>query len=196
MDIFTFLTSIFASAAWPVTALVMVLLLRRPLTEILLEIRKLKWGGLEAEFGSELGQARELIDREPGKEPFSLLNDKFPQKSRDFLLKLAELSPRSVILEAWRDVDVAAVKALERHRLLPNSQRLPNTGVAVQTLLDAHLIDDAEFQVFAILRNLRNRAAHDSRFELTKEEAIEYAIMAERLARTLETLNRQRERAS
>ena len=191
MDVLTFIAEIFKSVVWPVSTLLIVFFLRRPLRDLLLAVRKLKWGELEAEFGKDLERVRDLIDDRELESP-PVISPEFPESSRTFLLKLANASPRSAVLEAWRQVETAAVQAVRNQT--SNGDLPRHTATVGKTLLGAGLIDDAEFQVFTILRGLRNRAAHESHFELAQDEAIEYAIMAQRLANTIESRNIQKEK--
>ena len=132
-----------------------------------------------------LERARTLIDEDTTIDFPAVTSQAFPDKYRAFLLRLADASPRSAVLEAWRQVEIAASEAVRRQHLDNGISRPP--VVVGKTLLEAGLIDDAEFQVFSILRSLRNRAAHETSFELAQDEAIEYAIMAQRLAHALES---------
>lgn len=186
MDLLTFTAQLFSSIAWPIAAVVVALLLRQPLAGVLNALRRIKVSGVEAEFGRRLEQARELIDDEPRTNVPPLTSPAYPDKNREFLLKLAEHSPRSVILEAWRGIETAATKALSRTNGDIKSARGLSSTVTGKALVNANLIDDTESQLFSILRDLRNRAAHEQNFNLAQDEALEYAILAQRLSSNLE----------
>lgn len=181
MDIWTFASSLFSSIAWPIAAVVIAILLRKPFSSLLKDVRKLKWNGLEAEFGADLGIAQDLIDQDANVSSRVLTNEVIPKDHRELLLKLAELSPRSVVLEAWREVETAIANALGAN----TETNKTVAGIRPQKLLDAGLIDDAEYQLLSILKDLRNRAAHERQFFLGKEDAVEYALMANRIVSTL-----------
>ena len=111
MDILTFFSNIINSLAWPIALLVAVLLLRKPLLELFPFIQKLKYKEIEIEFGQrvrEVGQelAEELAPIGPEQE--------LTRTEEDALARLAEISPRSAIIEAWRGVELEALNTAKR----------------------------------------------------------------------------------
>jgi hypothetical protein len=190
MDILTFLTHFLSATAWPAAAIILAVMLRKPLSDLLGEVRTVKWKGLEAEFERRVGQARDLIEHDPRINVVPLTSPFFPEKQRDWLVKLSELSPRSVVLEAWREVESAIDMVSSRLGLATNSEVHGSTSVRAKTLLDKGQISGEEYEVFLILKNLRNEAAHERRFELSKDDALEYAVVAQRLADSLLVLTR------
>ena len=54
MDWLQFLSSVVGSLAWPATVLALVVLLRAPVTRVLLTLTRLKYKDLELDFGREL----------------------------------------------------------------------------------------------------------------------------------------------
>lgn len=56
MDWLTFVATVAGSVAWPVTALIIVHLVRKPLVELLPTLKSAKYKELELEFGEKLGQ--------------------------------------------------------------------------------------------------------------------------------------------
>ena len=184
MGILAFIAQIVSALAWPVTILILFLVFREQMLDMLRVLRKLKWGELEAVFGRELVRAREIIDQRPERGLPAITSPDFPSKDQDFLIKLSGLSPRSVVLEAWRQVESAAIAALKATALNYSNGR-HSSALAGRALLDAHLIDDADYQAFSILRDLRNRASHEEDFEISQHEAIEYAILAQRIQASL-----------
>lgn len=181
MDRLTFVAQLIAATAWPAATLVLVLILRPAMKDLLLFLRKLKWGDLEAEFGRDLEHVREIVDEHVALQTLPATSDKFPEPRKAFLLRLADLSPRSVVLESWRELEATAIKILGDHDPSARNQGRPGV-LATHALVDTGILDEAGFQVLTILRNLRNRAAHESDFPLSKADAVEYALMAQNLA--------------
>jgi len=54
MDWLTFVTKIIESLAWPVSIVVIVLILKKPISALLPLLRNLKYKDLELSFGEEL----------------------------------------------------------------------------------------------------------------------------------------------
>src|SRR5439155_13373051 len=71
-------------------------------------IERLKYKGLEVEFRKSL---QELADKSPVALPAPVGDELANERNR--LFTLAELSPRSAILEAWLHVETAAAEALQ-----------------------------------------------------------------------------------
>ena len=194
MDNRTFIANLFASAVWPLVTLLIAGFFRKPILTLIPAIQKLRWRGLEAEFGKGIQHARELIDSE-AKTSQESTRDAFPNKDRELLQNLADLSPRYVVLEAWRDVEAAIASADGAAAQSSSRTRRSNISTAAKHLFDSGVFQDAEFQVFQILRTLRNRAAHEKQFELSKDDAVEYAAMARWLIDAINSTKRVREPA-
>lgn len=175
-----FISKAVSSLAWPVISLLIVLLLKPHLSEVIDALRKIKWKGVEAEFGRELIRARAIVDlkNESETKP-SGDNADYLFKNRKSFLELADLSPRSVVLEAWREVENACLKTLEMAGT--KAARTTPSVAIVRLLRESKLIEDSNYEMLMILRDLRNRAVHQTEFSISKDEAIEYAILASRL---------------
>jgi len=181
MDWLVFVAQLIDATAWPAALLVVVLILRPVIKDLLLFLRKLKWGDFEAEFGRDLEHVREIVDEHVALQTLPATSDKFPEPRKAFLIRLADLSPRSVVLESWRDLETTAIKILGDH--VPSARNQGRQRVlATHALVDAGILDEAGFHVLTILRNLRNRAAHESGFSLSRDDAVEYALMTQNLA--------------
>jgi hypothetical protein len=181
MDILTFFSNIINSLAWPIALLVAVLLLRKPLRELFPFIQKLKYKEIEIEFDQRVREvskelAEELAPIRPGLE--------LTHAEEGALARLAEISPRSAIIEAWRGVELAALEAAERlgGDIFKNKTL---TFQAIRFLEQQKDLDRSIISILRDLRGLRNQAAHAPEFALTKESALEYAVVADSVIRYL-----------
>lgn len=182
MDTLTFVSSLTEALAWPVAAVVLVLFLRREIGLMLPLLKRIKAGPLEAEFERELKELRTTTDAELPKVAPSAET----QSEATLLVKLAELNPRSAVLEAWQRVETAARRVPTRRalNLTPAQEQSP---VAVARALSAKgLISTEEYTLFHDLRALRNQAAHAHDFSPTGEAALNYVALSSRLLMTLE----------
>ncbi|MEH8231393.1 hypothetical protein [Aeromonas veronii] len=73
MDALTFISELIKAAVWPVTAIVLVVLLRKPIVELTPLLRKLKYKELELEleFAQEVSELKaevEAIAKEKGED--------------------------------------------------------------------------------------------------------------------------------
>jgi hypothetical protein len=178
-----FAASVVQSLAWPVVVLVVVLVLRRPVTKLVPLLLRLKYRDLELEFAQELETLKataQIMAPEPSTdEPVSEL----PEEQR--LEALLAASPRSAVGEAWRILESAARTMLEEtgdeaakniFRPLELSRALVRHGV---------LHDDYSVVMFDRLRILRNEAAHRDDFAVSEESAREYIELALSLVRKI-----------
>jgi hypothetical protein len=182
MDFLTFLATIIESLAWPVSLLVSVFMLRRPIVELLPGLRRLKYKDLEVDFGKELEKIEAVMDtveektKPKGELPIEVQPEPLPKTRTELLEKLAELSPNAAVLESWRNVE----RTLDFYFSSRGIER-PRSGQAIL----GHLGYDPNFppqlvSAYQELRLLRNRAAHDQE-NLTAEHAREFSVLADRL---------------
>lgn len=177
MDSYTFISKLFESLAWPITAVALVLILKSEINKLLPFIRKLKAGPLEAEFARELRDLR----NDPSVQPKEIAANLKITPQQEKLLKLAEINPRSAILEAWIAVE-AAVKDLTNRRSVIEARPLGESGK-----MDAkpELLMGSELILFRELRLLRNQAVHSEDFTPTKEATLNYIELARQLCDSL-----------
>ena len=113
MNILSFVSNLVASLAWPVTAIVALLLVRRILVSMVPLIRRLKYSDLEVSFGREVAAIRDAADAaaiEPSE------TTKKSQAWED-LIRLAAVRPRSAVREAWRQVESALINTAKTRNL-------------------------------------------------------------------------------
>ncbi|GDY11354.1 hypothetical protein LBMAG53_02310 [Planctomycetota bacterium] len=175
MDLLAGIAAILTAIAWPTAVIVTVVLLRRPLRELLTSLRALKVNDLvEASFGADVAALQQAAGPDA------------PQPANDELLRLARISPRAAVLEAWIRLEFAARAALKRRgaNLTADELRAP---IRLAGALGEHgLLPPRRLAVFDELRHLRNAATHAERFRLEPESAAGYAALAQGLADTLE----------
>jgi hypothetical protein len=177
MDWLSFLSNIVGSLAWPGTIIVIIFLVRKPLGDLLPLLQRLKYKDLELEFGRRIGEVKDEVERELPGEAQRI----FPEKEIEPLAKLAEISPRSAILEAWRAVEEATLEAAKRVAG-PDFRNRTLTFNAIRFLEKQGSIDENIVRLLREIRSLRNEAAHAPNFALSKESALEYAASAAAVA--------------
>lgn len=182
MDWLTFAAELIKALAWPVSVIIIFLLLRRPLLGLFPYIRRLSVQGVELDFNRQvhalavearrqLPPLRGVIDAE---EPL-----------HEHWIELAQFSPRAVVLEAWVQLEKAAIEAARRHGVSLKSVELRSPLVLGQALEEAGVLEGETPAIYHQLRNLRNAAAHASDFSFNADSAIEYADLAARLTEYL-----------
>ena len=199
MDTLTFVAEMTKGLAWPTVVFFLLLVLKKPLKDLVPLIRKLKYGDFEAEFGQRLDEIEKLeaeIVEEPYQFKEGVVTEERPLFSRrarpleekPIAFQLAHVNPRSAILEAWLNVEVAAKRAAQRLNLVEKEAVSP---IQIIRALDrAKVLDVAQIAMFHDLRALRNQAAHSPDMALSTDMALRYVDVAESLARTMNTIDR------
>lgn len=186
MDWLTFISKLVDSLAWPASLVVVLYILRNDLPTIAKHIKKLKYKDIEMEFGESIRvvekEAKEAIPDVPEN---ITISGKSPNQILDQLNSIAELAPRSAILEAWLQVEAAAVdivkkKGISSFKSQPGPMRLRDY------LIKGKLLDSRQTAIFEQLRQLRNEAVHVADAEFTPDAVSNYINSALKIAAYLE----------
>ena len=180
MDSLTFVSRLIEAIAWPVFAVVAVLLLRKPIVKLLPTLQRAKYKDWELEFGEKLEEAENKADQV--QLPHSELSpgeESRPEKTLRYRVEqLASVSARAAVAEAWREVEESLLEAAERAGVKP---RRPVHRTATDLLQLGQLQPEA-ISLLEDLRVLRNRAVHAAEdFDINPRQALEYGLLAERL---------------
>jgi hypothetical protein len=185
MDWLTFVSKVIESISWPVAAVALVLLLRDEIAKLAPFLKKFKAGPLEAEFERDVKELKEIKESTPqlAKPAKAQAVD---TASKNFLFQLAELHPRSAILESWVRVEAAARAVLAHKNIATsNSPYVPAARLA-EPLAQQEVLNQGQVTLFHELRRLRNEVAHAQGFEPTQESARAYIDLASFLQGWLE----------
>jgi hypothetical protein len=180
VDWLQFFASVIGSIGWPVTAVVIVLLLRKAVIGLLPNLRRLKYKEIEAEFGAILEDAEKDVAELP--EPATL-----PQASQEIKGHLQAFEPfsnNSAVFVAWLSVESAILNLARANGLLGTN--MPPFRAA-QLLFDRKIIDASTFRTIGELQSLRNIAVHPDAIRIiSNEEAQRFRKLAEKVTAILE----------
>ena len=168
--------------AWPAATVFLVLWFCPEVRSLINRLNSLKVAGGEAVFGKSLAKAEV--------EAVQLPQDVLTKADEadgitiklDMLRRIAEMSPRAAIMEAWTLVETAASLATTS----ANQRRIPSIHLLHQIATAARLSQE-DANLLISLRNLRNQAAHLPDFALTSEEAERYLELAVTVAKLIES---------
>ncbi|MGY0635254.1 hypothetical protein [Luteimonas sp. A478] len=165
MDTFQLVASLAESLAWPITALVLFVLLRKPLIQILLTTTKLKYKDIELDFGRELRQIEQQamkIELLPIPQPPARATGgpKLPGELLEEAEMLANEFPEPAVTVAWSAVEDNLARAAER---LTGSRnfRTSAPSQALKLLKEREAIDGSTASVLRRMQKLRNEAVHE-----------------------------------
>lgn len=172
-----FTASLVQSLAWPAAAVVIVIVLRRPIISMLGRgVRRLRAGPVEVEFDQELAEVREELSRSP-----ELAESRVPPPTAeglpDELARLAEISPRAGVLEAYARIEQRLVEVLDGAKA-PSYSKVGGRALA-RLARDHELISDETLTAVEGLTVLRNLAAHGANEDIGVERARDYLALAD-----------------
>jgi hypothetical protein len=180
------LIQIIDSLGWPITILIIALIFKSELSKLLLKLSTLKYKDFEAKFGHQLEVVEKKVKELPKpkfkKAPPPEIEEKSKEEETDFdrLIRIAEISPRAAIAEAWTEVEIAARKAANQAKLKINK---PESVINIaNAFINEGVFNDAVLTALNEIRDLRNKAVHMEDFNISHNEAIKYIDLAFNLA--------------
>jgi hypothetical protein len=180
MDCLTFIASLVESLAWPVTVIALVALLKDEIVKIAPFLKRFKAGPIEAEFERDVKELKESTQTQGTATTSQVENP----ATKNFLYQLAELHPRSAILESWVRLEAAARAALSSNGSVSGNY-IPAARLA-EPLARAELVTEGQVTLYHELRRLRNEVAHAVHFYPPHESARAYIDLAAFLQSHLE----------
>lgn len=169
IELLKVLVGIVSACAWPITVFVILFSYRTQIIRALGDLRKFRYDKFELEFVEKLTDVKqEFGDKVPLPDSTKAIREDSVE-GYDRLKKLADISPRSAILEAWIDVERELV-ALSSRKGMEIAKGTPLIGV-FRDLVKQGVLDETMFRKFKDLRDLRNIAAHDTDLKISTSSA-------------------------
>jgi hypothetical protein len=97
MDMLTFISNIINSLSWPIATIVLVWLLKAPLSKLLLLIVKIKFKDLEIWFKEEMQSIKSEVSSQE--------LPKISEEEDSHIKEIAQKTPVLAILNAWKDLE-------------------------------------------------------------------------------------------
>lgn len=180
MDWLSFISSVISSLAWPITIIFSFLVLKDPIVKLIPYVRRFQYKDLNVEFGEMAEKAEIALPSELGgiidhmRVPISVLQE------------IAEVSPKSAVIEAWRSVEFE-LNQVAKHRELPSNAR--SSYQIIECLQRDGLIYGPIATIMHELRSLRNEAVHASDVELSEDSVNKYIITANNICNFLRSIH-------
>ncbi len=173
-------TGLVQALAWPVTVLVVVFLLRSPISELLLRLRSLEHGDTRLNFQEELHAISKQAEVAATPSAAGVQDD-----ALDALRALAKTAPRQTVLNAWNPLLDAAIELARGQRMQLTDLEIKTPKFLAQRLKSAGLIDAQTCDAFVSMRLLRNKVAHAEAMPVTTKDALAFVDMVASLIQTL-----------
>ena len=191
MDALTFVSNVISSVVWPATVIMAIIVLRNPLRALIRNLGRrlhsVKFPGGEAEFSQELAEVKQAADEaqlpaakfEPTEEHMLLQEE----EDKQHWVRLAKISPRSAIVEAWRNVENAIVE-VARKADIPKEET-HSTMALIRALVKRQVISPDVLPIISELRSIRNTAVHGVDFNISQPDVEQYLSIANRVVTKL-----------
>lgn len=169
-----FLTGI----AWPVAVVWIAYLFKGELRSLMHRMSQLKYKNVEAKFEIGLAEAEAKVTAIGPSSPPAFPHPEITSKL-ELLRRIADVSPRAAILEAWVLVEDAAGKSgFVQGAAIPRV----NPHLFVEELVSQGKLPKGSDTLLDQMRRLRNQAAHLPDFSLNQDEADRYLQLAARMS--------------
>lgn len=155
---------------WPVTILIVLFFFRKELKFIFQKLSQISYKDFRANFEKELTAVENKVNQlSPKTSDKDFISDIKGITAYGSLIKIAEVSPKAAIMEAWRNVEIATMYAAEKNNIYVSGQIAGSR--AIKNLISNKFLDSELIEVYENMRKLRNKAAHSVDFALTYDEA-------------------------
>lgn len=190
MEVGNLIARILEALVWPITVVIIIFLFRKQISNIILNLSKLRYKDFEAEFGRDLQVAESKAEQLELPSPETLRQDIEPitlASSYDRLFELATLSPRAAVTEAWLRVEAAIDEVARALEFKPSPLRRGREAAVLLELIGRDKLPKDTMLLYDDLRKMRNNAAHAIEFEISIKDATRYVDLALGLAHRVRT---------
>ena len=188
-----FIVEMTKALAWPIAAVVIVIVMRRPLSELLDRIAEVTLpGGYKVAFRESLRKAGDAVAKLDAAAGAKLRQDK---AASEYLFQ-KEVPSGIGILDQMIAAFVQLETLLLEVRPIIEKPNLRTPREVAAELVRQRLVSTAFMEAFENLRRARNAAVHIPDQQITPTEAIDFVAQAKILSDYLETLIEQKGKRS
>jgi hypothetical protein len=174
MDIYTFISNIIGSVSWPLTLILILILLRKEIKSLVPSLQRLKFKDLEMDFDKRVKEMESRADEINLKASDNVLVPKL--SASETISELIRISPRLAIIESFTWVESAMRDAAIRHGIAKDQFYGVRNGL--RDLVQKGIIPEKFIPIFNELRMLRDELSHTLEKEISPEAARIYAEKA------------------
>jgi len=171
-----FIENIIASITWPLGAVIIAFVLRKPLTGVLHRVKKVKGAGIELDLSNTL----EEIDENITDDAAFITIPSFASS----IVEIANISTSAAISHAWSLVEQAIRSKIKR---LDPQANLYLVNNVIKQLKDENLIKPETAKALERMRLLRNDVFYKNR-EASFPQAVDYGRKAELLVNIINNI--------
>ena len=184
MDWLTFIAEMLKILIWPIIVVAIILLLRRQITNLIPNLRHIKFKDFELEFAKDLQKVNQHIKQLSL--PKYVDNEDLKYKAGE-LKNLAYNSTRGAILEMWLLIE-NQLQEIANKKLgdVPNKY---SVRTLLELLFKEKIIPQGIYSIFKELRAIRNKTIHEDEFDINISQADEYIDMSFRFLAYLKSIS-------
>jgi len=172
------IVTLIVGIAWPAAVVWVAYLFKGELRSLLHRVSHIKYKDAEANFARDLAQAETKASSIPYS-PANLVPQPEISSKLDSLRRIADVSPRAAIMEAWILVEDSATKSGHiQGAVIPRV----NPRSFVEDLISKGKLPSESGVLLEQMRKLRNQAAHLPDFVVGQDEADRYLQLAARMS--------------
>lgn len=180
-DLLASIVASFTSLAWPIAIVACVYMFRQRLNEIL---HRLQLKHKDTEISFQIEAAKDEADRLP---PATSADAEPPSEHGN--LSETGVSPESLILRRWNELESAVRKAYASHEELNSAPRRRSTWSLMKDLESSWALNRAVLRTFEELRSIRNKLVHGGFDDVpTMQHAVDYSSLVDRVIASLEEM--------
>lgn len=203
MNILQFIASVISSLVWPIAVVLIILMLRKPLSQIILSLQKLSYKELQLDFGQEVSRLISAADQ--AKVPTITVENGSTPREKSFsssgtfegnfdaqIVSLAKNAPTAAIIMIWSQVENEIQLAINRLAISVDNPIYNSVLRNIVMLRENNYISEDTEKILEGLRILRNKVVRGEakEEEITYIQVMEYAQLAKRMIKLLAVIRR------
>lgn len=192
MNILEFISKIIGEISWPITVVVLVIILRKNIAELLTSLTKLKFKDLEMDFQRLAESAAKLPPAQPPPPDEKPVSRAIYASFEDQIFDVVERAPSAAILLAWASVETSMSSAVAGMAISAEPPQYRSPVHNLEQLQKYTELSQEVAHTINEMRMLRNKVAHDEkqRIRISQDSALSYAETAIRITKYLNGLKK------
>jgi uncharacterized protein YutE (UPF0331/DUF86 family) len=177
------IVKIIEALAWPVTAVIMSIMFKGEFGTLLGRVNKVKFKEFQADLEQGLKQAEKDVQAVPEPKSSNGKNNqsKTDDSSVEKLIRIAIVSPRAAITEAWVELEksirtISIEKDIDPRESDRKRGVMPSHRMVTELVNQGHM-PESLLPLFEDLRLLRNKVAHRHDFEVDYVQSEKYIYL-------------------
>lgn len=169
MSALEFISKFIEATAWPISIVILGLVLRNPIKSLIMLLSKVKYKDFEFQFGKDMSDLSQRVSKELGE----VKNESGTDSLRAKMMEILPLSPKKVIKDVWNAVE-ESVLGISPKEMRTDTNLVKKPIKLAEALLKRQIIDETQYSIIEEMRLLRNKVVHYEKEQITIDNALEY----------------------